>query len=176
MSARLSSLILLALLLESPIEELNPLYDIKDRQLVLILHVRATLIRIYLLGHGTGLVLDEVECFRHKLGSRPSMNSDSQHADHTASQAIVQTEGRARPALHIEGDRLQAAHVEERLVLDRGKTRMVQEVAEHETAWLVLHAWHLLETCSIDVILAVNSAFFAIIRLFQELFVSVLLV
>ena len=104
------------------------------------------------------------------------MNSDGQHADHTASQAVVQTESRTGPALHIEGDRLQAAHVEERLVLNGGKTWVVQEVAEHETARLILHAWHLLEACSIDVILAVNSAFFAIIRLFQELFVTVFLV
>ena len=136
--------------------------DIKDRYLVLVLHVRATRIRIYLLGHGTGLVLDEVECVHHEFGSRSSMNSDGQHANHTASEAVVQTEGRARPAFHIEGDRLQAAHVEERLVLNGGKTWVVQEVAEHETAWLILHAWYLLEAGSIDVILAINGIFISI--------------
>ena len=91
MSTHLDILIL-TLFLESPIDEFDSLNNIKDRQLVLVLHVRATLIRIHLFGHGTGLVLDKIKCFHHELGSRSSMNADRQHADYTASQAVVKTE------------------------------------------------------------------------------------
>ena len=66
--------------------------------------------------------------------------------------------------------------MEECLVLDLGETWVVQEVAEHETTWFVLHTWHLLEAGSIDVILTVDGALFTIIRLFQELLVAIFLV
>lgn len=39
--------------------------------------------------------------------------------------------------------------MEERLVLNRREARMVKEVAEHETSWLILHPWHSLELVAV---------------------------
>ena len=40
----------------------------------------------------TYLVLDEVERVLHELDSRLSVHTDRQHADHAASQAVVEAE------------------------------------------------------------------------------------
>ena len=104
------------------------------------------MISVHLLWHDACLVLDEIKSLHHELGSCFSVHSNRQHADDTTCKAIVEAESRAGPTFHIEGDRLQPAHVEECFVLDLRKTRVVQEVAEHEASRLVLHAWGLFET------------------------------
>ena len=168
-------IVLLGLLLEGAIDQLHPLHDIEDGQLVLVLHVRATRVRVHLLRHGTSLILNEVESVHHELCCGFSVHADSEHADDARCEAVVEAERGAGPALHVERDRFEAAHVEEGLVLDGGEPGMVQEVAEHEASGLVLHAWHFLEASSIDIILTVNCILIGI-RLLHILIIPVFLV
>ena len=65
--------------------------------------------------------------------------------------------------------------MEEGLVLDRCKTSMVQEVAEHETSRLVLHAWFSLET-TIQAIVVTFNGILLVVRVFHVVIIGVLLV
>ena len=84
----------------------------------------------------TYLVLNECDGVLHELDSGLSMHTYSKHAKNSRWQSIVEAESAARPVLHVEADRFEPAHVEERFVLDAAEARMVQEVAEHEAARL----------------------------------------
>jgi len=136
----------LHLLFEGSIDHLDALDHIVNCQLVLVLHFGASVISVNLLWHYSCLVLDEIESLHHELCSCFSVHSNCQHANDTTCKAIVEAESRAGATFHIEGDRLQATHVEECFVLDLRKARVVQEVAEHKASGLVLHTWSLFET------------------------------
>ena len=118
------------------IDELDALDHVEDGELVLIWLV-ICMADIDLLRHGSSLVLDEVEGVHHAFDSLPSVYTDRQHSNSAAGQAIVEAECGARAALHIEGDRLETAHMEEGLVLDLGQSRVMQHIAEHEFARLI---------------------------------------
>jgi hypothetical protein len=67
------------------------------------------------------------------------VHANSQHTDYCRRQSVVETESTALLVFHVERDRLQSAHVEQRLVLNLAKARMMQEVTEHETSLLACH-------------------------------------
>ena len=78
------------ILFRHPIDELDPRYDIEDGQIVLLLVCVPV---EHFLRHGTGLILDEIECVHHKFDCCPPVNADREHADDATRQAIVQAEG-----------------------------------------------------------------------------------
>ena len=65
--------------------------------------------------------------------------------------------------------------MEEGLVLDRCQPSVIQEVAEHETSRLVLHAWLPLETTSQALVITFNDILL-VVRVFHVVVIGVLLV
>ena len=59
------------------------------------------------------------------------MYSYCEHGNNTALKTVAEYEGGAAPLLHVERDTLQATHMEEGLVLDSCKARVMQEPAIH---------------------------------------------
>ena len=53
---------------------------------------------------------------------------------------------------------------------------MVQEVAEHEATWLILHSWHLFETCAVNIVIFTRCTLIHIVRFFKVLVLCVFLV
>lgn len=102
------------LLFICPVNEFDALHDIKDGDIV---HIFLVILSSDLLWHGTCLVLQEVERIHHVLYYRSSMLSNREHADDSTSQAVVEAESRTRTTFHVERDGLEAAHVEESLIL-----------------------------------------------------------
>ena len=68
---------------EGAIDKFDALDDVEHRHLVLVFDVCSALIRVYLFGHRTCLVLNEVESVHHDLGGGPPVNTNSEHADNT---------------------------------------------------------------------------------------------
>ena len=64
------------------------------------------------------LILYEVKCFYHVVDSDLPVHADGKHGNDAALEAVAEYERGATSLLHVEGDAFQAAHVEERLVLD----------------------------------------------------------
>ncbi len=122
----------------------------------------------YALGHNSRLVLDKVERFDHKVYGDLPVHTDGEHGDHAALQAVAEYEGGATAFLHVEGDTLETAHMEEGLVLDGSEARVMQEAAVHEVSLfkevvLVFDSWR-------SVLLArVKLAVVEIVGIFDDL-------
>ena len=65
--------------------------------------------------------------------------------------------------------------MEEGLVLNRRQPSMVQEVAEHESSRLILHAWLSLETVCQAVVVTFNDILL-VVRVFHVVIIGVLFV
>lgn len=81
--------------------------------------------------------MNEVQCINHVIDCNLSMNTYRQHGNDTTLQTVIEYKGRSTSLFHVKRNRLKSAHVEEGLVLNSGKTWMVQELAIHEVALLV---------------------------------------
>ena len=78
------------------------------------------------------LLFNELECLAHHGECVLPLLSDGHHGKDSGLEAVLQHERRASPRFEVEGDRLQAAHVEECFILDFRDTRVVQVFAVHE--------------------------------------------
>ena len=131
-TASSDSACLLALVLECLVNEAHALYDFGHRYLV-----AAFALDGHALGHDSRLVLDEVERFDHEVHGDLPVHTDCEHSDHAALQAVAENEGGAAAFLHVEGDTLETAHMEEGLVLDGSEARVMQEPTIHEVALFI---------------------------------------
>ena len=84
----------------------------------------------------TRLVLNEVKRLDHEVDGHLPVHTDRKHSDNSTLQAVAEDKSRAAAFLHIERDALKTTHVEEGLVLDSCKARVVKEPAVHKVTLL----------------------------------------